>query len=65
MYTSEESMNRAIRRKAKIRLAQMEYLKDKQENSKDENMKNVIFHSEADILLDEVIFQYAQLTQML
>jgi len=64
MYTSEESMNRAIRRKTKIRIAQMEFLKDKQENSKDENMKNVIFHSEADILLDEVIFQYAQLRKI-
>lgn len=64
MYTSEESMNRAIRRKTKIRLAQMEYLKEKQENSKDENMKNVIFHSEADILLDEVIFQYAEIRKM-
>ena len=64
MYTSEESMNRAIRRKTKIRSAQMEYLKEKQENSNDENMKNVIFHSEADILLDEVIFQYAEIRKM-
>merc|ERR1712226_1139673 len=58
-YTTEEAMNRAIRRKMKIRMSQAEKLKEEQDSVRGKTKhKNVIFHSEADIILDEVIKEY-------